>query len=150
MILSQFNYCDCLLSNISVSLSNKIQKVQNSCIRFIYSLKRYDHVSHFLKPLGWLNMSSRQRLHCLCLIFKIVSGLAPDYLTTYLLDSSHSHQYATRYSDNLTIPHFRSHIKQNSFFCKNVSQFNSLPISIKQSPSLSSFKIKLYHYFQDH
>ena len=37
-ILSNFNYCDVLFQNITAKLSNKIQLVQNSCMRFIFGL----------------------------------------------------------------------------------------------------------------
>ena len=44
-VLCHFNYCDTVYFNIASFLKNKIQKVQNTCFRFIFGLKKYDHVS---------------------------------------------------------------------------------------------------------
>ena len=48
-ILSQFNYGDIILQNLSEQSQKKIQKVQNRCVRFIFGLRKYDHISAFIK-----------------------------------------------------------------------------------------------------
>ena len=40
IILSQFNYCDVVYSNLDKYLKDKIQKVQNLCLRFIFDTKK--------------------------------------------------------------------------------------------------------------
>ena len=59
-ILSLFNYGDVLVMNMSVSLKNKIQRVQNSCMRFIFGLRKYDHISQCFNVRKSLNMESRR------------------------------------------------------------------------------------------
>ena len=44
-ILSQFNYGDIILQNLTDQLENKIQKLQNRCVRYTYGLRKYDHIS---------------------------------------------------------------------------------------------------------
>ena len=60
LVLSHFNYCDCLFPILSKALNDKIQKVQNACVRFIFNLRKYDrdHIRPFLLKLGWLHMSN--------------------------------------------------------------------------------------------
>ena len=43
-ILSQFNYSSIILQNLSKTLSDKIQKFQNTSVRYILNLKKFDHI----------------------------------------------------------------------------------------------------------
>ena len=76
-ILSQFNYGDIVLQNLSEQLQNKIQKIQNRCVRFAFGLRKYDHISAFIKNKKILNMKNRRLLHSLVLMFKIKNQKAP-------------------------------------------------------------------------
>ena len=80
-ILSLFNYGDVLFQNITGILSNKIQRVQNSCMRFVFGLRKYDHISHCYEQNKTLNMENRRKLHALVLMHKISIGEAPEYLS---------------------------------------------------------------------
>nr|CAH7764861.1 unnamed protein product [Callosobruchus chinensis] len=56
-VLSLFNYCDqvygsCLKSNDI----DRIQKVQKSCLRYVFGVRKYEPISHKLSEAGWLNM----------------------------------------------------------------------------------------------
>ena len=71
-ILSQFNYCDSLFLNASQIFKNKIQKVQNNCLRFSLDLRKFDHITIHRKKLGLLDMENRRLLHSLTPMHKIV------------------------------------------------------------------------------
>ena len=47
LIMPHFDYCDYLFTDINSSLHKRMQIAQNSCIRFIYDLRKYDHVSKY-------------------------------------------------------------------------------------------------------
>ncbi len=146
LILSSFNYCDSLFSNITIKLQKKIQRIQNACLRFSFSLNRYDHVSPYLTQAGWYNMKHRREMHNLCCIYKILNGDAPSYLLDEIMSIQTIHGYATR-NEGLPIPRFRTKLKQNSFFVKSIGSYNALPTSVVNSPSLQSFKINFKKYF---
>lgn len=46
-VLSPFNYGNVLMQNVSEQLQNKIQKLQNRCIRSAFNLSKYDRLSGF-------------------------------------------------------------------------------------------------------
>ena len=138
LILSNFTYCDILFGNLSANLQQKVQRVQNSCLRFIYGVRIREHISPYLLKSTWLNMSNRRMLHCLCFVHQILHDDAPPYFQDYLTTSEFSHAYHTR-NRNLIIPPFRKIIKQNSFFVKRIQEFNHLPEEINLSLSLNSF-----------
>ena len=81
IVLSQFNYCDTVYSNMDVALEKKVQKIQNICLRFIFNYRMKDRCDYdiLLKKLNWLNMKNRRIKHGLTMIYKILNGLAPHY-----------------------------------------------------------------------
>ena len=58
-ILSPLNYGDVILQNLSEQLKYKLQKLQNSCVRYAYGLRKYDRISGFIKDKKMLNMQNR-------------------------------------------------------------------------------------------
>ena len=48
IILSQFNYCDIVYSNMDVILKKKVQKIQNMCLRFIFNYRMKDNCDYDL------------------------------------------------------------------------------------------------------
>ena len=77
IVLSQFNYCDIVYSNMDVFLEKKVQKVQNLCLRFIFGYSRKDNYNYdeLLKKLSWLNMKHRRVQHGLTMISALVPQL---------------------------------------------------------------------------
>lgn len=62
-----FNYCEVLMSELAVDLSDTLQRAQNYCIMFIFALKRKDHVPPFLnKLIVMLKLSEIRQYHILC------------------------------------------------------------------------------------
>ena len=125
-ILSKFNYCDIILQNMSLVLQNKIQKVQNTCIRFIFGLRKYDHISVCFKKLKTLKMNERRELHGLTQIHKIKKKLAPKYLVNRIRYHRDIHNYNTRGKAQIEIPKAKTKSKQNTFFDKNIKIYNEL------------------------
>ena len=102
IVLSQFNYCDTVYSNMDVFLEKKIQKIQNICLRFIFDYRMKDKCDHkeLLKKLNWFNMKNRRIIHGLTIIYKILNGLAPNYLRDSFTLTSEIHNVNTRNANN--------------------------------------------------
>ena len=121
----------------------KIQKVQNSCLRYCYNVKKYDHITLYLKLANWLTMENRRLHHSLVTVFRIIADSHfPNYLSNPINNLTVQHGYSTR-SVALPTPTFSRSIKEKSFYVNFVSHFNQLPDYIKHSQSVLSFKNKL-------
>ena len=128
-VLSLFNYADVLFQNISSRLANKIQHVQNSCMRFIFGLRKYDHISHCFEKDKTLNMENRRTLHSLVLMHKISLGLAPEYLSEKIVRHADLHTYHTRNRQNIAVQRVNSTIRSNTFFVSTSKNYNdTLPV----------------------
>ena len=142
-ILSQFNYGDVVLQGISNQLIYKIQKVQNSCIRYTFGMKKYDHISNIRKEKKILCMENRRLLHSLTLMFKITKNIAPIYLCERITYHSSLHNHNTRRKNEIVKPFARSRARTFSFFINIAKLFNELSRSVKISDiSISTFKSK--------
>ena len=122
-------------------LQDKIQKVQNRCIRFIYGLRKYDHISHTRKANKILKMKDRRLLHSLTMMFRIRNDLAPTYLTERIIQHSDVHNHNTRNRNNIRTPFARSTTRSMSFFIYISTMFNNLSSHVKTSGiTLHTFK----------
>lgn len=116
LVLSQFNYCapvygPCLDQNFC----NRIQRVQNSCIRFIYGIRKFEHVSHKLHDLHWLNMQNRRHFYSLCLFQKILITKTPPYLYNKISFRSDVHNLNIRFKGLFTPPRHRTSLFERGF-----------------------------------
>ena len=51
LIFPIFNYCDIVTLDMTVQLLQRMQRAHNYCVRFIFNLRRDDHVTEYLnKP----------------------------------------------------------------------------------------------------
>lgn len=132
LVLSHFNFCvnvyyPCLDSYDRL----RIQRVQNSCLRFIYGLRRYDHVSHALGFAKWLNMSRRAELLATIFYYKIIYFKKPSYLYRKVVFRSDVHAINVRFRGHLSPPSHCLEMYKRSFSYNIVKLYNALPIHIR-------------------
>ena len=125
-VLSLFNYGNVIYLNISARLANKIQRVQNSCMRFVFGLRKYDHISHCFEINKTLNMENRRKVQSLTMMHKISLGLAPEYLSEKIVRHSDLHTYNTRGRENIAVPRINSALRNNSFFISTPKLYNNV------------------------
>lgn len=119
----------------------RIQKVQNSCLRLIYGVRRRNHISPFLLESGWLNMFNRSKLHMATLYFKILKFKSPPYLFRRIVYRTDVHNLNLRRRGILTVPQHRKEVFKRSFSYNIACVMNSFEnIDLNQSPL--SFKNK--------
>lgn len=140
LILSLFTHADtvygpCLLQRDVY----RIQRVQNSCLRFIYGIRKFDRISHALVQANWLNMKNRRKLHLLCLSHKIVTEKAPPYLYNKISFRTDVHNINIRHRHVITIPIHKTALFRRSFSYSLASGYNECPNEVKNL-NLQSFK----------
>ena len=149
-ILSQFNYGDIIMQGLSNQLMQKIQKVQNSCIRFSFGLRKYDHVTVTRKNNKILCMEDRRLHHSLSLMFKITKNIAPIYLSNRISYRNTLHNHNTRHKNDIVIPFARSRIRSLSFFIYIANKFNQFSNCVDICGiSVPSFKAKCFIYLRE-
>ena len=77
IVQSRLNYADVVWDSCSEKLNNQLQKIQNSGIRFIFGLKKFDHVSEYRQILKWVDVKGKRKQHTLQLFHKIKLNRSP-------------------------------------------------------------------------
>lgn len=92
LVVSRIKYCSSLLGGVSLHCIENLQRVQHAAARVICDVDRFEHMTPVLKSLHWLPVSYRIDYKQLLIVYKILNGLAPKYLSDllmeYLLDVS--------------------------------------------------------------
>jgi hypothetical protein len=145
MVLSQFNYCDIVYMGIDKNLENKIQHIQNICLRYIFNLRIRDHPNYdnLRAKLGWLKMSDSRVSHGLTQMYKILNGHAPYYLSDFITLTSEITEPRTRSQLTNKIwvsKNFRTKIHRNSFLFSMSCKYNTVPEEITKCRTVYSFK----------
>nr|CAI5820014.1 unnamed protein product [Callosobruchus analis] len=141
LVLSLLNYADVVYSSyLTAALKQKIQKVENSCLRLIHGIRRRNSISYTLKPTGWLNMQNRRLLHSACLYHRIITEQNPVYLHRKIKFRTDVHTLNIRYKGMVSPPKHYHEFFKRSFSYQIYSVYNGVPIDLKQS---SNIKFKL-------
>jgi hypothetical protein len=145
LVMPHFDYCDFVCSDITKNVEKRIQRVQNTCIKFIEGLKKYDHVSHIYKKLNILKCEQRRSLHALTLIYRTINTPqnTPKYISELIttLKSTHKRNNRSTKTSLLSIPYHRTARYDKSFIVKYSRMWNDLPTVIRESSSLRTFKM---------
>lgn len=146
LVLSRLNYCDEVYGPcLRMEDANRLQKVQNSCIRYSCQVARREHISPYLRQIGWLNMKERRLHHLCCLIHKVVINKKPSYLYAKIEKRSEAHNVELRQSElRLSVPMHHTEFFKKSFSYQAAKIYNQVPNDIKKL-SLSGFKERVYH-----
>lgn len=143
LVLSNFTYCSPVFSAcLDQETVRKVQKIQNSCLRFIYGIRKFDRISHKLPEAGWLNMVNRFKLSALVLYHRIVTTATPSYLHRKIRYRSDIHNLNIRTRGLISAPPHRLALFERSFtFCvyKLYNQFIHL-----KSLSVNSFRKRVW------
>lgn len=122
-------------------LENRIQKVQNSCMRFCYAIPPRSHITPFLNTNNHLNMKGRRLLKLYTLLFGLRKTGIPSYLSKKFC-----------WTDNRPKPsrhprlqiNEKAHLKsfRGSFRFASTKCWNDLPPPIRIISNLRQFKHK--------
>ncbi|CAH2092003.1 unnamed protein product [Euphydryas editha] len=148
LLLSILDYADASYPNLTKDQLNKLERLQNLAIRFIFCLRKFDHVSEFRLKLKWLPIRSRRNLHILSLLYCVLfNPKAPSYLKDkFEYIRNNMEELRASRSLMLKLPVHRTKFYAQSFTVQAIKLWNSLPLHKRKAESLSIFK----KYVKDH
>ena len=151
MILSRLDYCNSILYGISVENLQRLQKVQNCAVRFIFNKSKRSHASNFLKEVHFLPIRFRILYKINMLIYKCINNMAPSYLQDLIQLRFPTVNDVRLNNDYFMLEHpplttFTSTTKAFSY-CAPLT-WNCLPYELRSCENISLFKKRLKtHYF---
>ena len=136
-------YCSNVWANTTNKNVRKLQAVQNFPCRIVSGAKKHDHLTPLLKSLSWLPVKDQLYYRQAIMVFKCMTGQAPEYLTSQFITRKQVSEQTTQSSQNLNIPLFRTASGQRTFHYRTVKLWNNLESFLKLSPSVEIFKRSL-------
>lgn len=150
LVLSIFYYCYIVYYPCLDMVNKKrIQKVQNTCCRYIFDLRKFDHVSNKISQIGWLNMENLFKYFILVFVHNICITSTPLYLKEKLIPRGTVHDVNIRGRNTLTMPLHSTSLFQRSFSYNAVNFYNKLDQSLKNY-TINNFKKTLKKLILEH
>uniref|UniRef100_A0A1B6LWV1 Uncharacterized protein n=2 Tax=Graphocephala atropunctata TaxID=36148 RepID=A0A1B6LWV1_9HEMI len=148
LILSVLYYCFPAFGNsVSGEDMERMQKFQNAALRFVYNLRRRDHVSASRDAANMLPMKTVCRALTCCLVHRVLTLGEPQYLVDRLPSRGEVAHRSTRQEGQLHFPRVRLEIGRKGFSYFGPKLYNDLPCSLK-TLNVNSFKDKIWEYFK--
>ena len=82
--ISHLDYCNSILAGLLDFSINQMQRVQNLAAKVLLGKSKRDSATECLSALHWLPIQSRINHKILTLIYKSITGKAPEYLQNLL------------------------------------------------------------------
>jgi hypothetical protein len=157
-VLSQMDYGNSLLAGLPADRLKPLKRVQLSAARVVTGARRRDRMTPHLMDLHWLPIPYRIDFKIAVLTYRCLNGCAPSYLSSLLhRRSTNMGGRALRSASapsalyDLVLPpiHIKS-LGKRAFSSYAPAIWNALPVSVRSSSTLPSFRAALKrHYFQD-
>ena len=132
LIVPHFLYCDGVFFPLDSVCSGKLNLLFKSCIRYIYKLRKYDHVSIYKNSILGISLMEYYKYRSTLFLYKLINGGQPRYLYDII-------QFAASIRIlNLIVPKYSR--SQLNLFTYGVTLWNSLPISAKRAITVAGFR----------
>ena len=140
-VTSKLDYCNLLLYGQPKCVLKRLWYVQNW---LIYQSRKYDHVTPLLINLHWLPVDQRIKFKLLTITFKALHGHAPQYICDLLKHYNPSRTLHSSTQNLLCKPTFNLKTYSGHTFAVSApTLWNSIPLEIRNSNSLYTFKCQL-------
>ena len=137
-------YSDDVWDNCSAECKTKLESIHNEAGRIVSGATKLCSIEKLLTELGWDILQERRRKHKLIILYKIVNGLTPNYLSDLLPPLvGDNNPYSLRNANDIQSFRARTNLFFNSFFPSTIRAWNSLPQDIKDANTVTSFKYRL-------
>ena len=148
IVASKLDYCNSILTGISSTNIQRLQRIQYALARVIHRVPWREHITPTITKLYWLPVQQRINFKLALLKWKALRLQQPSYLAELLNQRSTNGEHNLRDRGIMLVaPPTSTQLGDKAFSCAAPRLWNSLPASVRSSPSLPSFKSNLKTYF---
>ena len=154
LVISRLDYCNSVLVNLPDSTLHPYTTILHSAARLAKGLKPRDHITPALRQLHWLPIKARITYKICLMMFNINSGSSPRYMSSLVTPCNQIQSRTNLWSStkgDYVIQRTTRTLGRRAFSVAGPSEWNKLPIIVREAPSTSSFKSRLKTYlFKTH
>ena len=137
------DYCNGLLSTIPSTQLDRVQRLQNWAARLVSQVSREHPSRPLLNSLHWLPLKQRIMFKLLLYVYRIINNQSPKYLDTCLNLYTPIRNLRSSNDLRLTYSVTRTLAGDRTFTVTASKYWNDLPLTIRQSPSVTIFRKSL-------
>ena len=141
---SHLRYSDELWDNLSNTKSQHLLRLENKAKTLIENSRLKDG-----RRCNCLSVSNIIQFDKAVMIYKILNCLCPDNIRWRLIPRSQLSSNSTRNQLDLHITRLHLEFSKNDFLFSRVKTWNSIPLEIRSSPTITIFKRKLKEFLQN-
>lgn len=129
-----FLYGDTIMYGMSAKNKNILQKCFNACIRYMFNLRKFDHVSPYADQVLDCSLLTYYRFRVCHFIYNLIKTKMPGYLFSKLILSKN-------FNTNLRLNIINNKCRAlgESMFVGGIKEWNKLPLQIKFSKNRMAF-----------
>ena len=135
-------YCNSLYAHRNVFTRQRLQRAQNHAARAVLNASPRTPSLLLLRQLHWLPIEARISYKLCSLMYRVVHGSAPAYLTELCQPCSDTRLRSTSRGDFI-VPRFNRQLSYSSFSVAAPSAWNRLPSHIRTSSTYTLFLTRL-------
>ena len=146
LVLTRLDCGNSVLAGLQVYLVRRLQSVLNAATRLTYHLCRSDHITDALVCLHWLRVPERVQYKIAVLVYKVLHGLAPQYLgpLNYVADLPGCRPIRSAGTNRLAVPPVKlTTITNQAFPVVGPRTWNDLPDDVTSAESSSTLHQRL-------
>ena len=149
LIGSRLDYANSVVYGMSSTNVARLQRAQIAAARVVVWGSRRPPVNSYsrLEQLRWLPINCRITFKIACFTYKTVTTAQPTYLHSVLGHCIPSRRLSSSDCSLLCVPRVRTCFGSRGFSLAAPTIWNSLPLCIRSSPSLLSFRRQLKTFF---
>ncbi|XP_041464611.1 uncharacterized protein LOC121415475 [Lytechinus variegatus] len=140
LVLSRLDYCNSLFSVLSQKDLDRLQRLQNSAARLVFSAPLRTRTEPLRLELHWLPVRQRIAFKILLLVFKSLNHRSPEYIDNILIRRSQVRTTRSSSSIWLTQRLSKRRAGETSFPVIAAKLWNHLPAAVKMASSVEQFK----------
>ena len=157
LVLSAMEYANLVWGGTFDSDISKLEKIHVEGMRLITGATARSNIANLYDETGFMDIKTKCNNAMLIMMHKIKHNKCPPYLLNLLPpDNQDIHTYNLRNKNDIIKPSTRLESFKRSFFPHAINLWNNLPLNVRSSPTIDSFKkcikwdqnelIMLYYY----
>jgi len=150
LVSSRLDYANSILLGAPLYTINKLQHIQNTLARIVLQSNSHTHSEALLQQLHWLPVHSRIRFKLATITYKALSTNSPQYLASLIHYNQPARSLRSSNQHYLFPTASKINFGSRSFRCSAPVVWNSIPLEIRSSPTIDSFKRNLKTYYFRH
>lgn len=147
LVVPHVDYACIIYDDVPEYLNVKLQRLLNCALRFVFSVKRDAHISPYRRAMNWLTVKTRRNYFKCSMMYSVLTTDTPSYLRELYREVGPEVRRSRRLaSSSFSLPLSRTNMLDKSFVTTSVRLWDSLPVNIKDLPSLAAFKNALFRF----